>query len=274
MKNFPHGIGEALGDPIVTCSTLRTSGLVYYVSSITGNDTYAGLDRVKPLATLQAAVTLALTCDTIVLLPAHTENISATITLNYQIFLVGSGSVAGIPTPTLTWTGSGAGPMFDVLNDAVLIGGIKFAASTVGPNAVIFSLGEGIKAFTIRGCYFQLGAFDYASVMSAGDVEHAVIENTTFISTATVVTAQPVTAIVILSGGETGTDGWVMDNVTFDGGAAGFSNFAAFDDTLAYVVSGLYENITLANGADMKLSPSSTGILNVIASEEGGMVDW
>jgi len=272
VKNFPYGLGEALGDPLVTGATFRTSALVFYVHH-TGSDTYSGQDRVKPKATLQAAVTEALTGDLIVMLPNHAENVATSITLNYQIAIVGAG--AGSTMPTLTWTGTTSGPLLDVNNDGILLGSIKFAASTVLTAATVQVYIGGLTGVTIRGCVFQLAAGDISAVLVAGHASAVTVEDTTFTSTATVVTAQPVTAVLFENdGSELGSHGWVMDTVTFDGGTAGFSQFSAYDDTLSDSKYSLFENITLANGADMKLASTSTGILNVDASEEGGMVDW
>jgi len=273
VKNFPHGIGEALGDALVTAATFRTDGVVLYVHH-TGSDAYDGLDRVKPKATVGGAVSAAFAGDTVVLLPGHTETVMAQIAVPYRINLIGSGASGGIPTPTLTWGGASSVAMLDVTADGVLIGGIRFAPSTVTGTTTACIFVEA-NYFTLRGCYIECGANDDYGVVVETLMSAGTIEDTTFISTATVVTAQPVVAVYFLaSPAESGSEGWYFDNVTFDGGTAGFSNFSAYDDTLSRSDLKLYEGVTLANGADMAIMAESNGVLNVVDSESGGMVDW
>ena len=64
----------------------KTTGKVYYVSSGTGSDSYDGLSKTYPKATLAAAISVATAAksDVIMVMPGHTESITgaAGITIN------------------------------------------------------------------------------------------------------------------------------------------------------------------------------------------------
>ena len=275
MNLFPYGLGETLGDAIVTSSSLQTPGAVWYVHH-TGSDAYAGLDRLKPKATIGAAVAASAGGDTIVMLPGHTESITASIPVAWGLFIVGAGASGGVPTVTLTRSSAAADAMFAVSANNVLFGNVKFAASTFSTPETRISIAASTVNTTVRGCYFESGALDtgVANAIHAGtSVRRLVIKDTTFISTATVVTAQPGPAVGVTAG--TAGSMWVMEDVIFSGGTAGWGNYGeAFTDTLSYVTAFRYERVSLLLGADFYMSSSSTGFLNVVTSKSGGQVSW
>ena len=275
MNIFVNGIGETLGDPIVTCNSLQVGAVVWYVHH-TGSDAYAGLDRLKPKATIGAAVAVASNSDVVVMLPGHTESITTSIPVAAPCFIVGAGSSGGVPTVTLTRSSAAANAMFAVSSNNVLFGNIKFAASTAATAQSRISLAASTVRATVRGCYFECGANDTGAgnaISVSTNVRRLSIKDTTFISTATVVTAQPGAAISHAAG--TAGSYWVMEDVTFDGGTAGFGHYGeAFTDSLASVTGFRYERISLLRGADMFMSSSSTGALTSVTSRLGGEVSW
>src|SRR5689334_19357234 len=97
---YPNGVGGSTGASLATAAPLYASGQVWYVSSTTGVDgaSPAGLDRVKPLATLAQAYTNAAAGDFIVCLSGHVETLTSAQTIGKaDIKLVGEGTGSSRP---------------------------------------------------------------------------------------------------------------------------------------------------------------------------------
>lgn len=228
-NNYSGGIGGSSGDELATAPTLQMSGTTWYVSSLTGANAAspAGKDRIKPLATLAQAVTNSAAGDIICLLSGHTETLTASQTISKAGLSIISEGAAG-STNAARFTCNGAVVMLDITAAGVWLGGIYFAASSTAPTPARVRIAG--ASSMVRGCYFECGASDTVPalqyVTGAGT---ATVRDTTFVSTATLVTAQPHSAINVLNA----MSDLTLERVTFSGGVTGWSNQFAFDAAAA-----------------------------------------
>lgn len=185
FTNFPKGI-TSMGVPVVGGGTLPlTSGTYWFVSSVTGSNSNSGKQVNKPLATLDYAIgkCTAGKSDVIVLLPGHTESLSAANAIDFDvddITVVGIGS--GDIRPKLSWTAAAATMVIDANNTAfynvefeakyadVAVGidvgavdGLIFDKCWFTENAanlnwvIIIDLATGAKDITINQCKVYCG---------------------------------------------------------------------------------------------------------------------
>lgn len=269
MPTFFNGIGESAGDTLATAEPLITSGNVWYVLSTIGGDASSprGLSATEPLATLAQAVTNSSNNDIICLLDGHTETLgTGGVTISKNLVIVGSGSSSGLPTVKLTPFGEDAVAL-NVSGAAVQFRNIWFEERTVAAsNATIYVTGTN---FQMIGCYCQLGQHDYATVELASGADRSRFVNTTFISTATSLTAQPVRAFYS-NAALTNMD---LDGVVLSAGTHGFSS--AYAMTCAAAITGLRaQSMSLLLGANMTLHASTVGHVNVQTSTGNGHVVW
>ena len=267
--NLPNGVGATLGDSLVVNSPLEFNGNIWYVDSATGADAASpkGRNRNAPLATLDQAVTNSAAGDMIVLMDGHAETITSAVAVNKSLTIVGAGQSSGKPTVKLT-NNQAAGAVLTCTGSDVQVRNIWFPTNTQACSARRVTTSGG-NYFRMIGCYFEFGANDDASGLGlAGTTVE--IRNTTFVVTATDNTAQPDTA-VDLSGTVSAI---IMEGVVFDGGEAGFSDYFAMDLSDSAVTSFYLENLSLLNGADIKVLAASEGYVNVGTSGGGARVDW
>jgi hypothetical protein len=280
---FPTGIGEALGDLLVTCSRLyvnNTNG-VWYVDSQTGDDGYDGLDRMKPFATLGTAVAASSDGDVIVMLSGHTETIDTTLDIS-NLTLVGAGSSGGLPTVKLT-NDQADGEMFDATPDygVTQLLNIWFTEETqanASPKILAQLVGGAASVFRMRGCYVECGQYDDAAglVFCSTSVGGAcILEDTTFISVGTDVAAQPYTGIYSALEGQGGATSLITRGLVLDNGTVGWSNYYA----MAIAESGgiaclISEETSLLRGADISAPAAMLGYLNIGTGAGGARVDW
>ena len=271
MPTFFNGIGESTGDTLATAEPLITSGAIWYVRSTTGVDaaTPRGLSSTEPLATLGQAVTNASNGDTIVLLDGHTETVGTTgVTISKNLVIVASGSSSGLPTVKLTPFAEDAS-MLTISGAAVQLRNIwieeRTVASTTNPTIAVTGAN-----FQMIGCYCQLGSLDYASLGLGSGADRARIVNTTFISTATALTAQPITAMVV-SAAITDLD---MDGVVFSNGSHGFSSAYAFTASAAAITRLRAQSLSMLLSANATIHTSTIGHVNVQTSTGNGHVLW
>lgn len=266
---FGNGLGEALGDQLVTCKPLYSIGAVWFVNSNGGSDgvSPAGKSREAPLATLAQAITNASDNDIIVLMSGHAETPTTGYTIAKKLIIVGGGSAGGLPTVKLGANGA-ALTRFNVTASNVELRNIWFQSSSVtNANGVLVSG----ALFRCKGCYFELGPNDNYGIALAAGADSARVVNTTFISTATSVAAQ---AHVGMRTNATVSD-LELDGVVFSGGAVGFSNPYAFD-TGGNILNRLKaENVSLLLGADANLlTGGNTGYFNPQLSTGGSQVNF
>lgn len=253
MPQWISGIGQNLGDLLVTQGPLITSYSVAFVNSAMGNDTYDGTDVDTPFATLAHAITSESgTAGIIVLMSGHTETLTGTITPPAGTIIVGAGSSGGKPTVKLKLNAA-ATAMVTCSNAGVQLRNIWFQASqqTNATSKVKFT---GINGL-VSGCYFECGATDTGANIELGTGSSGTrVENTTIISTATTVTAQPQYG---LNASAALTDIDIIGCV-FSGGTSGFSSWAL--NLSSVVTRQRVEGLSLLLGADA-IFGSSTGIV-------------
>lgn len=273
MRLFTGGAGESLGSWLATSSPLYISGNVWYVHATTGTDAASpsGQDRSKPLATIAQAVTNAADHDIIVLLDGHTQTITAVQSLAKKLMIVGGGqSSDGKPTVKLTLNAAAAS-LFTASVTDVMLANIWFNANAqTNASPKVHVTGGG---FRMEGCYFECGATDTGAALrvdvaaSAGGVR---VVNTTFVSTATVTSAQPESAIKSVST----ADRLEFEGLVLDNGTVGFSNFYAMDLSAGAVTRIVAKQISLLRGADVKMHASSVGVINPSTTSGGPRVEW
>lgn len=270
MPTFFGGIGESTGDTLATAEPLITSGNIWFVLSTTGvNDVSPrGLSRTEPLATLAQAITNSSNGDIIVLLDGHTETIATGgITISKNLVILGSGSSGGLPTVKLTPFGEDA-VMFTISGAAVQLRNIWIEERTVDSttNSTIVVTGAN---FQMIGCYCQSGQYDYASLELASGADRARIVNTTFISTATSLTAQPNYGMIV-SAAISDLD---LDGVVLSNGTSGFSS--AYALSVGAAITRLRaQSLSLLLSANATIHASSIGHVNVQTSTGNGHVVW
>lgn len=267
---YPNGAGDTLGDQLVTCKPLYSSGSIWYVNSSGGVDgaTPAGKNREKPLATLAQAVTNAADNDIIELMSGHTESPAVGQTIAKKLIIVGGGSSNGRPTVKMGNTGGGGINRYTVTAANVEFRNIWFLSSTV---AGITGIALSGALFRCKGCYFELTANDLSAIAFAAGADSARVVNTTFISTATSVASQAITA---MRTNATVSD-LELDGVTFSAGTVGFSNPYAFDFSGGIINRLKAENINLLLGADFIANAvGTTGFMNPQLCTSGARVDF
>lgn len=245
---YPGGAGGSSGDELATFGNLALSGNVWYVSSLTGTDAVspAGQDRIKPLRTLAQAHTNAAAGDAIILLSGHNEALSSSQAFSKAGIRLISEGASGTASAA-RFTCNGAVAMFNITAAGVWICGVYFPASTVAASPARVQVAS--TASVIRGCYFECGATDTVpSVVYGSSSGTGTIRSCTFISTATVVTAQPSAGVSVSN---LMTD-LVLDSVTFDGGTAGWSTGLAFSSTAA-ITRLTATNIDLLRDSDFQV---------------------
>jgi hypothetical protein len=270
IRVHPLGIGESLGDDLLINGPLVHTGQVWWVNSATGSDAASprGLERHRPLATLQQAVTNASNGDIIVLMDGHTETIASTVTISERLTIVGSGSSSGIPTARLGVTGDRV--MLDITGDRVELRNIRFnARSTAGePPAKVAVTGDG---FRMRGCYLEAGNNDSGAVSLYLGGDYPEIRSTTFISTASAVATAPGPAI-----SPEVQVGCYIEDCVFDGGTVGWASGYAIEQNGLNTATTDFraQNITLTRGSDVRLISTTTGYVLANAGSYAPRIDW
>lgn len=267
---YPNGAGGSTGDTWATCEPLYVSGAVWYVQSTTGTDAAspAGRNREKPLATLSQAITNAADNDVVVCLSAHAETLTGALAISKKLTIVGEGTSAGVPTVTFTCNAAAAS-LFSVTATNVELRNLKFAAQSQANSATKITCNQ--VGFVMDGCYMQLGANDDAAGLTlASGADQALIRNTTFISTGTVTSAQPESALKTSAA----VADLTLEGVTFSAGTVGFSNYFAWDSSAAAITRLKVLSLSLLLGADVKLHASTTGRVNVSTFTGGSRIEW
>lgn len=250
-----NGIGGTAGAELVSLAPLSTSGAIHYVHSSTGDDSYAGTDRIRPLATLAQAHTNASAGDIIVCLSGHSESISSAITFSKAQILVLGECATEATAPRFTRTADIN--MFDVTAAGVRFHKLYFPISTTAASAKS-RVRIATAGCQVVDCYFDHGAQDDGPgvelITGAGNIR---IQGTRFTSTISSAADQPDTAIEVTNA-VTHLD---LDTVVLDGGSSGWANPYAFNGAAA--VTGLFGvNVDLLNGSDITLATGTTGYIH------------
>jgi len=264
MTWLPNGIGEIAGDQLATNKPLLTTGTVYYVLSTTGNNTYSGLNKDRPKATLEGAQTVASDGDIVVLLDGHTETYTAFLTITKKLTIVGSGSSSGQPTVSFGMNADATLWVITAAATGIQVRNVKFRSNLVSSTAQRVDMDAANAVFD--GCYFEMGGNDQGPGLFIGTgTANVRVEDTYFVSTATTVATAPVAG---LRAEGTTTDLWIVGCV-FDGGAFGYSAYAY--DELGAATRRRGEQISLLRGADANLHASSVQSYWMPTTTTGGV---
>jgi len=266
---YPNGLGESLADSLAVNAPFYTTGAVWYVSHATGTDaaTPAGQNRTKPLATIGQAYTNATDGDVIVLMDGHTETRTAVLTLAKRLLIIGGGESDGKPTVKLTLDAAAAS-LFSITAAGVEIRNVWVQENTQTNATARIAVGAARARF--KGCYFECGATDTGAAMQIGAVTTVELEACTFVSTATLRTAQPLTAV---SFNGTATDVRFRE-CTFDGGTVGFSAYWAVEGADDAVAGVTFEDCSLLRGADIIVNDDATGWVSGGTATESALINF
>jgi hypothetical protein len=246
-KYHGNGIGQLLGDDLVTGEPLITGGSIWYVHSTNGVDSAGyGVGEENPMATLAYAVAAAVAGDIIVLLDGHNETITTEVTLSLAaLVVVGAGKDGNNrPTVKLKWDTSSGDGTIQVTAADIEIRNVWFEVHT--SFSVGYHLSMESAGWRLKDCVFECSTLLSAtSVQSSASGEAKYCE---WISTETNLSAPPVTGLNQTAGA------LILDSCIFDGGISPWSN-AAFSQESALPLR--VRNPSLLNGADFKINSSS-----------------
>ena len=265
--NYVDGFGASSGDSMVLRKPWYSEGVAYYLSSVIGNDGAAGTERLRPLATLAAAITAASDGDFIIVAADHDETLTAVQDIDTKVTIVAEGASGGNPTAKFTLNHASA-IMFTVTVTNVEIRNILFPTKTVANSAALVSSGAG--DFLLKGCRFEHTATDtgYAVDLTASDRTY--IENCQFVVTATTGTS-PKGAITVT---DVALDRLEIRDTIFDNGTQSFEDGLAVVASASTISNLHIERASLLRGADMTLTSASTGRINISTSTGGGKVKF
>lgn len=244
---YPNGGGGTSGDEVAVNKPVYqlNGGHIWYVGP-GGADAVSpkGREREKPLLTTQQAVTNAVAGDTIIYLPSFTETITVAVAVNKALTIVSEGT--GSTRARLTCGGAIA--MLTLSQTGTSLNNIYFPASTVVNTCRVDVTAAGVVS---DNCYFECGASDTGRTWrwSAG-ANSCQLTHATFLATA----SQPSIGVEVAAA----LAGLFIEDVTFDGGSFGFSDFA-FKATGA--ITAVYANdIHQLNNADVSLAAGCSGV--------------
>lgn len=243
---YTNGGGGTTGDEVAVNAPVYvgTGGHIWYVGP-GGTDAASpkGREREKPLLTTQQAVTNATAGDVIIYLPNFQETITVAVAVNKALTIVSEGT----GTSRARLTCGGAIAMLTLSQTGTSLNNIYFPASTAVNTCRVDVTASGVVS---DNCYFECGAndtgrtFRFSAGSSSCQLTHA-----TFVATA----SQPAIAVECPSA----ISGPFLEEITFDGGGFGFSDFA-FKAT--GVLTAIYANkIHQLNNADVSLAAGWTG---------------
>lgn len=265
MAQWPSGIGQTLGDSLVTGRPLVSSYTAYFVNSVGGDDTNnTGLDANNPFATLSKAVSAAATATVtpiIVLMSGHTETMTSTVTPSVGTIIVGGGASGGLPTVKLKMNASNT-IMLTCSAAGVQVRNVWFQSNVQASNVARVKF-TGINGF-ISGCYFECGQLDNAAGLEFGTGgSGGISQSCTFISTAALTTGKPTSGLLVSAAL---TDIAVLAG-SFSDGVFGFTT-NAFHTTAT--ITRLRADFALLLGANASLG-SATGYAMVTSTGSGAL---
>lgn len=262
---LPNGIGFTGGGSLGTARPLYTTGVVVYVSSVTGNASNTGLDRSHPVTTTALALSaIGATDDGIVAyLSDHREEIATELAITQRTNFCGEGFVSGRPSVEITLAagthdflsfGSAAGNGSRIEN-------IRFrppgnAASPAGTTGgYLIASADNI---TVDGCDFEVDEHTNTGgvILSTGAngwrFNNCIFTN---VETSTDPANKPRPGLVT-GGAITGLE---LEGCTFDAGTVGFNTFG-FDATAGIITDlRVRGGLSLLRGADFALAASTPG---------------
>lgn len=292
LTDFPNGV-SSFGIPIVGGGVPTTLGSTFFVSSVTGNASFSGTNPANALPTIDAAVgkCTANKGDVIVVMPDHSENISAATSLVVDVAgvsIIGLGR--GRNRPQLHFTATAGSIEMDAANtrlsNLVLLASVS--AVVVGINVDA----DGVMLDNLEFGYVDTGddfvtmvdvdAFDYANIINcrflteaiAGAAEAIRLDDCHFVQIRNNWFSGNFSDSVIVGEGAAGTDLLLADNYMYNadtGTANGIDLNVAFTGIISNNRIGTLDGAAVAN----LLDPGSclcTENYGVNAIDETGIV--
>ena len=232
--------GQIIKSDLIHTETIR------WVDSATGLGGNPGTEE-EPLDTLDNAISASGTDDIIILKSGHSEIISAPLSIGtkgLRIFGLGSGTSAP------SFTCNAAIDMLTLADESIYIDNLRLLAGTTAVNTSRLRFND--ARCTIINCTFLCGVNDSDTIFLSASADVARIENCTFIVTAD----GPNKGI---NGGAVGINFLYVKGCTFDAASIGWDDGAIFSDQA--LISFLYENNILKNGADIIHTSTATGLV-------------
>jgi hypothetical protein len=246
---LPNGIGESLGDLLVTQSPLLASGTIWYVHHSAGVDDVGsgyGIAKTRPFASLDYTEGQASAGDTIVLLDGHTET-GVSVEIDKPLVIVGVGEADGEPTVTFQGVTGSYVIGFTALALGSELRGVKFLEHPSASSIPHVSIAGNFCRF--EGCVFEAGENNNGSCLDLGTNFGSYVESCVFRSVSTDAADPPDNGLIIEAGR------LFMRNTVFDGGTNGWSSNAAFKNFDAATIRAIA--CSLINGADALIDVDS-----------------
>ena len=279
MRILSNGIGVGVGDVLLTNEPLYIGGNVWFVNNGHANAADAaaprGLNPEYPLETLSQAITNSAGGDIVVLGSTHDEITGNPVDLTSKyVIIVGEGRTEGVPSARLRNEGTSGDPILSCGTVPVQLRNIRFGPGYAAGTYASVNFASGANGAQVIGCQFEVGDYDtneHAVKISSSGLT---FEDCVFKSVGTDPTAAPVGLVVTVA-----PDELVLRRCTLDAGVTGFSGSSGYGyaaDLSAAPISGLtMENMSLLNGADVKLSAGSTiTVVHVATCTGSSKVVW
>lgn len=279
MRYYPNGLlSGGSGDTLVASTPVYGSPLVYYVSSVTGNDANSGISQEGPKATLGAAYTAAAAGDIIVLAANHDESLTSPVTFAKQLTVVGAGSAGGVPTAKLRLNHA-TNPLLQFTANQCQVRNIYFAENAQLGTGTKVQLAAPLVGFRMFGCYFEHGdndGYDVLALANAAARSVFSFRNCSWVNTQTVYAATGSAAVSLLD-----VDDVELTNCLFDGGTAGFgannpqsiAGLALHVGASSRSPAGFFaDGVTLLRGADVYVTVSSPEWLSGVTATGAAQV--
>lgn len=268
---YAGGLGGTV-DPVATNRPFY--GLdcnVWYVHFATGFDAVApaGRDKQRPLKTLAQALVNATANDVVVLLDGHAEVFTAPQAIGQAgLVIVGCGQTAGVPNVKLQLNAPAA-EMISVFASSVQLRNLKLlsnAQANALPRVSVLEAG-----FAMDGCYVECGPNDGGPAVGLDiGAHHALIRDTTIISTALVPSARPARGLSVTNAA--GLRGLHLDGLVVSDGVCGFSSGYGLDLSTGPTLDLKGDRVSLLLGASAKLGALTTGYIIPVVTG-GGAID-
>lgn len=264
------GAGEIAGDDVALAAPLYMRATTWWVNSSGGVNgaSPAGTSRLKPLATLEQAITNAAAGDLIFLMAGHAQVVTAAITISKSLSIVGGGSVDGKPGVTFA-TNSVAAGIFSITTAAVELRSIRLLTGQQANSASRITTNS--AGTRLRNLYVESSAIDTgagAELLTGGD--NCRLETCTFLSTATAIASRPGRGLLLTNA----VSDLELIRCTFDDGTVGYAT-AACDLSVAIPTRAKIEAVNLLHGADLLMHASSVASrISIGTVSGGGRVVW
>jgi hypothetical protein len=262
---FPKGMGESLGDSLVT-SDAELWLIVDVVQFVhhSGSDANGGSTRQLPKATLAGAVAVDNNAF-IVLLDGHAESIATDVLIAARTTVVGAGATAGVPNCTLTLNSA----VNSVIN---LEGGelrtLKFASPTLASAGYVLKC-QNVNYGRIVGCRFEGGAtVDLGLILLNSAIDGTEMRDCTIVSVAT---AAALAGLPLKGVNADGHDQARFVGCVFDDGAYGFQSGSTL---LIDAATPWMESCGLLRGAKAIAQGATKAVFGIPTATGNGAVQW